>query len=39
MGRFWSIALGIGLCMCFGLGGTLAHAWELADLDVSFNWK
>ncbi len=39
MGRFWTVAVGIGLCMCFGLGGTSAHAWELADLDVSFNWK
>ncbi|MGO9568231.1 MAG: hypothetical protein ACLP5H_11885 [Desulfomonilaceae bacterium] len=39
MGRFWTVAVGIALCICFGLGGTSAHAWELADLDVSFNWK
>ncbi|HTY24292.1 MAG TPA: hypothetical protein VMC85_14250 [Desulfomonilaceae bacterium] len=39
MGRFWSIALGIGMCACFLLGGTSAHAWQLADLDVAFTWK
>jgi hypothetical protein len=39
MTRFWTTALGIGLCLCFALEGTSAHAWQLADLDVAFTWK
>src|SRR5208283_1932460 len=29
---YWSVYV-------LGLGGTSAHAWQLADLDVSFTWK
>ncbi|HTY21539.1 MAG TPA: hypothetical protein VMC85_00290, partial [Desulfomonilaceae bacterium] len=39
MGRFWAVALGIGLCVSFALGGTSARAWELMDLGAAFTWK